>query len=88
MPPESWFGNAPALRARPIRFSSASARPDAASTSADVHSPRFAFSRRLKRMFCITVIHGNSEYCWNTIARSASGPVTGWPLAITSPPVW
>ena len=28
-------------------------------------------------MFSYTFSQGNSEYCWNTIARSAPGPRTG-----------
>ena len=87
MPPDNWLGNACSAACRPIRLSSVSARPDAASTSAEVKSPLLARSLRLKRMFCATVSQGNSEYCWNTMARSAPGPVTALPFATISPPV-
>ena len=32
-----------------------------------------------------TVIHGSSEYCWNTMPRSGPGPVTGQPSSVMLP---
>ena len=58
MPPESWLGQAPAEACRPIRRSSASARPEAASTSLELRSRVCAASWRQNRMFSITVIQG------------------------------
>src|SRR5512147_42274 len=38
-------------------------------------------------MFCRTVSHGNSVYDWNTMPRSAPGPVTRAPSSSTHPEV-
>src|SRR5665213_4257182 len=37
--------------------------------------------------FSRTVFHGNSEYCWNTMPRSALGPLTASPSTVTVPVV-
>ena len=44
-----------------------------------IFSPNSTFSR--------TVFHGNSEYCWNTMPRSALGPFTASPSTVTVPVV-
>ena len=58
MPPESWLGQAPPTADRPMSRSSASARPEAASTSLDVRSRVCAASWRQNLMFSLTVIQG------------------------------
>jgi len=52
------FFSGSAMLRRPINSSNASERPEAASTSEDVMSLRFAFRLRQKRMFSITRNHG------------------------------
>ena len=44
-----------------------------------IFSPNSTFSR--------TVFQGKSEYCWNTMPRSALGPFTSSPSTVTVPAV-
>ncbi|MGY3561386.1 hypothetical protein ACVWXP_004655 [Bradyrhizobium sp. USDA 4463] len=44
-----------------------------------IFRPNSTFSR--------TVFQGNSEYCWNTMPRSALGPFTRSPSTVTIPVV-
>ena len=45
------------------------------------------FIFRPNSTFSRTVFQGNSEYCWNTMPRSAPGPFTGSPSTVTLPAV-
>ena len=69
MPPESWCGY---FFSNPVNPTRSTKRCVVARRS----SAGTFFRRRPNSMFASVVFHGSSAYSWNTIPRSAPGPVT------------